>query len=475
MAVQRRATTFAATPVAVPASVNHISQMPSIRNQGGRGTCVAFALTAAHEFYRSQSSSPQDLSEQFLYDRSKQIDGSPDVCGTYQVKAAQVLSSIGECREVVWPYNPSGPCNNNGTLPGNALADAANFKVQSIILNQNDVNAIKTALFGGSCVSFSIPVYNSWYQNAATYQSGLITMRIGNEPVVAGHAMCFVGYQDDANAPGGGYFLLRNSWDGSFGTACPYGVGYGKIPYAYITQDCWEAVTMPATSAALNALFRYYNSAATDHFYTTNWAELDSGAYGWVFEKIQCYIYPAMTGAAVPLYRYWNGGAADHFYTTNWNELHGGAYCWVYEGIQGYVMPTQVSGTVPLYRYWNGAVADHFYTTNWNELGDGVSGYKYEGVQCFVYTSATAPAVSAPEIAVDAPPPTGDSLTGAVEGSFTLAADVGGRLIPFAEKAHATSPGATDSPPSTDFGATTVQPAGSAGGVTITISVKPGR
>ena len=29
---------------------------------------------------------------------------------------------------------------------------------------------------------------------------------------MGGHAMCMVGYQDDADVPGGGYFLVRNSW-----------------------------------------------------------------------------------------------------------------------------------------------------------------------------------------------------------------------------------------------------------------------
>jgi hypothetical protein len=43
----------------------------------------------------------------------------------------------------------------------------------------------------------------------------------------------------------------------------------------------------------------------------------------------------------VPLYRYWNGSAGDHFYTTNWNELQWGKYGWVFEGIQCWVV-TQV-------------------------------------------------------------------------------------------------------------------------------------
>jgi len=230
---------------ALPNSVSHIKMMPAIRAQGQRGTCVAFAMTAVHEFYRITSGNAQDLSEQFLYEETKRIDGSPNACGTWQVKAAQVLGRLGECREAIWSYNPNLPCNSNGVEPPSARADAALFKIQPIVLNPKDVNAIKGALAGGSAVGFSIPVYNSWYQSAETRRSGRITMRIGGEPSDSGHAMCLVGYQDDEASPGGGYFILRNSWNTSWGSECPYGAGYGTIPYQYLINDNWEAVTLP--------------------------------------------------------------------------------------------------------------------------------------------------------------------------------------------------------------------------------------
>ena len=44
-----------------------------------------------------------------------------------------------------------------------------------------------------------------------------------------------MGYQNDAEAPGGGYFLVRNSWQpwAWEGTWAP---GYGYIPYAYVSK-----------------------------------------------------------------------------------------------------------------------------------------------------------------------------------------------------------------------------------------------
>ena len=230
---------------ALPPSVNHALRMSPIRQQGGRGTCVGFSMTAMHEFYRNQSGTPQDFSEQFLYHQTKQIDGNPAACGTWAVKAAQVLAGKGQCREAVWPYNPNPPCNNNGVQPGNALADAAGFKLQPIVLNPKDVNAIKSALASGCVCEFSIPVYNSWYQSSATRQTGRITMRLPGEQSAGGHAMCLIGYQDDGTTPGGGFFILRNSWGLVWGSQCPYGAGNGTIPYAYLANDGWEAVTTP--------------------------------------------------------------------------------------------------------------------------------------------------------------------------------------------------------------------------------------
>ncbi|MBY3278232.1 C1 family peptidase [Rhizobium laguerreae] len=241
------ATIAMAPPVALPTNVNYAKLMPPIRNQGGRGTCVAHALTAVHEFYRRRAGKPVDLSEQFLYHETKKIDGSPNVCGTWQVKAATVLSKLGECEEQVWPYNPLGPCNNNGQEPKAARTNAAKYKLGTIVLPPTDVTRIKAALAGGSVVGFSIPVYDSWFKSPYTTQTGRINMRIGNEPSVGGHAMCLIGYQDDNNSPGGGFFILRNSWDISWGFKCPYGAGNGTIPYQYISRDCWEAVTSTAS------------------------------------------------------------------------------------------------------------------------------------------------------------------------------------------------------------------------------------
>ena len=68
-------------------------------------------------------------------------------------------------------------------------------------------------------------------------------MRIGSEPAVGGHAVCLVGYQDNPASPGGGWFIVRNSWSTNWASQSPYGAGYGTIPYQYIANDATEAFT----------------------------------------------------------------------------------------------------------------------------------------------------------------------------------------------------------------------------------------
>ena len=100
-------------------------------------------------------------------------------------------------------------------------------------------------------------------------------------------------------------------------------------------------------------LYRYWQPQKSDHFYTTNDKEIGTtkhgqkGKYGYVSEGIACYVYPKKSrNELIPLYRYWNGAASDHFYTTNAAEIgttqNGkvGKHGYSSEGITGWIFPT---------------------------------------------------------------------------------------------------------------------------------------
>lgn len=242
-AAEASASMAAIAAVDLPPAINLIPYMAAIRNQGVRGTCVAFALTAINEYILRRRGLIRNLSEQHLYYETKLVDGAPNGCGTWQSKAMIALQNRGQCQEIIWPYNAAAPCNNHGALPAQARPDGLHYRLNLVSVPARNVSAYKMHFSKQRPVAISIPVYNSWYQSAESRRSGRITMRIGNEPVVGGHAVCLVGYQDTASSPGGGYFIVRNSWSTGWASASPYGAGYGIIPYQYITNDAWEAYT----------------------------------------------------------------------------------------------------------------------------------------------------------------------------------------------------------------------------------------
>ncbi|MDH7486057.1 MAG: C1 family peptidase [Anaerolineae bacterium] len=235
-----------AYPVDLPASVDHREKLPPIRNQAQRGTCVAHAAVAVREHMEiaaGAASTDINLSEQFVYWWCKENDGIPSVSGTYAELGLECMAKAGVPEEQHWPYNPNSIPGNEGQgpPPPAALDNAARFKIKRVIkLNPSRVLDLKTCLAEGKIICFAIPVFDSWYLSAAVKRYGKITMPLPGEEANGGHAMALVGYQDDEEAPGGGYFILRNSWQ-PWAYESAWGNGYGTIPYAYIENHCYAA------------------------------------------------------------------------------------------------------------------------------------------------------------------------------------------------------------------------------------------
>jgi len=99
------------------------------------------------------------------------------------------------------------------------------------------VQLLKSYVRDDHPVAVAIPVFDSWAINPAVHDSGNIGMPLPEETSTAGHALVLVGYADDVDFPGGGFFIIRNSYGTSWGARCPFGAGYGTIPYAYIAQE----------------------------------------------------------------------------------------------------------------------------------------------------------------------------------------------------------------------------------------------
>jgi C1A family cysteine protease len=242
-------------PSGVPPQVDLRPCFGPIRNQGERGTCVAHAVTAMREYLynrsRGDSGTHTDLSEQFLYWICKMNDGIPTIDGTFQRIAIPLITQFGECSELTWSYNPSIISGNIGQGPPtpNAMQDASIYRIrEGRCYSPRSVADIQQRLTEGYPVAISVPVYpigqSSTFELPIVKRTGNIIMPIPGTVSKNGHAVCLVAYAFDSMFAGGGYFVIRNSWGTSWGSASPFGAGYGTIPFNYITHYCWEAYSL---------------------------------------------------------------------------------------------------------------------------------------------------------------------------------------------------------------------------------------
>jgi hypothetical protein len=110
--------------------------MPPIRDQGDRGTCVAFTGAACLEYHlgRFDAQSGLDLSEQFAFWNMIESKAQRNLVALYPL-----LESDGVCRASTWPYYPKSIAGNasQGPPPTKARAEAAAFRAPRYISQLN--------------------------------------------------------------------------------------------------------------------------------------------------------------------------------------------------------------------------------------------------------------------------------------------------------------------------------------------------
>jgi hypothetical protein len=230
---------WSAALLKLPEAVDLTPRLPPARDQGLRGSCVAFAATAAHEFARGGAGPA--LSEQWLYWCCKKHDGVPGP-GTTAPTALDQLREAGQATAALWPYHPLQKRGNEGQgpPPRGARKDAATRKLAAAaVLPGDDLAQLKAALAGlevrgvplpGRVVLFGLPLYGSFFAGSVA-KTGRVICPLPGELAHprGGHAMVLTGFRDGPE-PGGGVLKARNSW-GSWGDA-----GSCTIPYRYFLE-----------------------------------------------------------------------------------------------------------------------------------------------------------------------------------------------------------------------------------------------
>ena len=219
----------------LPPRIDFHDRLPPPRHQGGRGTCVAFSSVAAREFLMGERSTIVDLSEQFLYWLCKRRDRYAGE-GTFVKVAMAALEDTGVCTEHTWPYNPVRDPANEGQdpPPAHAVGAAHGYKIGGWTqLDPHSIYELRATLASEQLIVFAAPVYGYWSQQPARF-TGDVRLPLITDTKRGGHAMCIVGYEDDPAVPGGGFFIVRNSWGEDWAHGSPIAPGYCRLPYRYL-------------------------------------------------------------------------------------------------------------------------------------------------------------------------------------------------------------------------------------------------
>lgn len=378
-------------PFIAPAQVDYRKWQSPVKSQEGRGTCTAFAVTAAME---TLSGFPSDLSEQFLYAWVKmehyQELGDQYGEGAFLDYYLDVLVNHGTVPEENHPYNPNAPVWQEGDdafekmkadLGGSSMYDLLTFERLSyriysdmIVSRENkearDIQFIKNALDRGVtniAVGYNVIPHqwqvhtgdaaqpmspNDYFQvqidgSVYSYNAGLSLypdlgercisgetelLYIYPEHVIdGGHAVSIVGY----NATG---FLIKNSWGTDWGDG-----GYGWVSFELHKLLCDELLYFIDGKISSNHLAsaEYVGYAASDFWLKTMPQQIERTHFTPEKNAIELSLVfhgagnlPRITSIEYKIY-----DSSGNLLETNYGRTHG-IFDGIYDGYAVFVLGT---------------------------------------------------------------------------------------------------------------------------------------
>ncbi|AUP77464.1 C1 family peptidase [Flavivirga eckloniae] len=213
-----------------------------IKNQGGIGSCTAFAAVGMYEYFQKRAFNKFiNGSELFVYKTQRNMLGWKGDKGSYTRTAMGALALFGVPPTSSYPYETE---KFDEEPPAFVYSYGQNFQALAYYRldplgtsgNQTLTN-IKKQLSAGIPSIMGFTCYTS-LEDLETFKSGKIPYPSDTESVIGGHAVMVVGYDDNMvitnpidNKNKKGALIIRNSW-GNWGDE-----GYGYIPYEYVKQQ----------------------------------------------------------------------------------------------------------------------------------------------------------------------------------------------------------------------------------------------
>ena len=288
-------------------NVNAVNWNTSVKSQFG-GTCWDFASVGSFEsrymLTRNDASFVPDLSEQQLC-----WETNPDLGGTGGGGGSGAMSyccTHGVVSETECPveansayWDAPGPGDPWPLASGwqnrcwKSTADLTPFVTSTTA-------GIKAALKLQGPLLTGILSYNDMYQTVADLETNYRKPMPGVD-----HAVVIMGYQDDANVPSGGYWIIENSWGTGCGDNGYWFVPYGDVENHMSTQAYsgsvyytgpmyhtgpWDATGVDYTGTAATNTWKGTTNAVWDTTAGTsgNWPNNSSGGtFTWVNQELQ--------------------------------------------------------------------------------------------------------------------------------------------------------------------------------------------
>jgi C1A family cysteine protease len=190
-------------------------KVTSVRNQGGCGSCWAFAVIGALESsYLIRNGLNTDESEQFVVANS----GAGNCAGGNRAEANAFLVKTGTTAEGTVPYTATNGVPNPG-IPTPYDGVATGFVNPSV--ENPSVAELKQALCEYGPLSVSVNATSAFQ----AYTSGVFNE---NNNSSTNHAVLLIGWDDSKGA-----WLIKNSWGTGWGSTADYGTERGYMWIAY--------------------------------------------------------------------------------------------------------------------------------------------------------------------------------------------------------------------------------------------------